>query len=279
MAAVPGALIRPAVRTMLPVCGPAGPVDQGGRDLDLPGRDVGLDADLVDDQRGAGRQGDPADDAVPVGLGVIRDAVGVFADIDVLDPVVHTDDHPVRARLGESGQVVFVRRAQAVGRAGFLAVDPEAGFPVAALQAQDDAAAPPGLGDREFPLVPGRPDVVLDRVEPERDLDVARHPVGRVLRGGEPGLVDDAAGPLGLDRNIVAQAVLGQRTGQTHDLDLIFGQGFLEPAFGNTLVVRVEAHHPSPRQIDRTLRGGQLRPLAHGLAARGRHHPLGGDGR
>ena len=86
-------------------------------------------------------QFDPPDDAVPVALRVVADAVRVLAHVHH-HAVVHADGQRVLAGR-ELAEVVFVRRGQGVVRADELAVHPDARLPVRPFEEQHHALALP----------------------------------------------------------------------------------------------------------------------------------------
>jgi hypothetical protein len=79
--------------------------------------------------------------------------VGVATDVEQI-AVVDSNGEPMLARRG-GGEVVQVRRAEAVLRSELDLVEPHRGRPVGALEKERDALAPPGRGDVDVPLIPG----------------------------------------------------------------------------------------------------------------------------
>lgn len=149
-----------------------------------------------------------------------------------------------------------MRCAQAGSDADFGVVHPELSFPVRALQEKGDSFSLPGGGDIDGLLIPCGADVVLERSQPERHFDVAGLAVFGVRLVGEPGAVNDAARPLCIDGDVVAEAVLGGRAGQIY----FVGQVFLEPLLGLTDIFRVELKIPLARKVNGiffTTYGGQ----------------------
>jgi len=180
----------------------------GDRDANLgvPVLDVRIDLHVGNLNVVIRSQFDVADDAVPVGLRVVGDAVRVDTDAD-LDRVVHADRQGVPA-LAEHAEIIFVGHAEAVVRADRLAVDPDLSLPVTSFEEQHDPFGVPLAGDVDFLLVPGGSNIVFDWSQPEGHFDVARLAVRLILFGCEPGLVHDLAGPRRLDGHFVAVAVL-----------------------------------------------------------------------
>lgn len=84
-----------------------------------------------------------ADDAIPVALGVIADAVRIFADVH--DPAVIDSNAEVVLAGSEHSQIVLVWRGEGIICADNSASDPNARFPMRALECQNDPLAPPSF--------------------------------------------------------------------------------------------------------------------------------------
>jgi hypothetical protein len=202
-------------------------------------RHVRINLQIVDPRWRGGGEFEAADDAVPVALGVIGNAVGVFADVEV-DGVVDAEGELVPAGGHRGAEVVDVRRGQAVVRAEGAAVEPDVRLPVRALEREHDPAARPGRRDFHVALEPRRARVIRFWLQPERHLEVARLPVARVFRRGEERFVDDAADPLRRERDGLADALAREGARQRERV----GQLAFEPARAEAGVLAVELKAP-----------------------------------
>ena len=102
-------------------------------------------------------------------------------------------------------------------------------------------------GQSHFALVPRDAHVVLLRLKPEGDLDVAGLSVRCVPGIAEVGTVDShPAGPLRAESHIVAPALSLKGSRQ---LDLV-GQRLPEQLLANACIVRVQPERPVPGQVD-----------------------------
>src|SRR5690348_77978 len=95
---------------------------------------------------GVGCQEQLADDAIPIPLGLIGNAVGILSDIDLLYAVVDSDGDAVTTR-GEAVEVEFLLRGQVVGGVSIGVVDPEGDGAVGAFEYNGDVFIQPVLGD------------------------------------------------------------------------------------------------------------------------------------
>ena len=215
------------------------------------GGHVGEGPQVGDGRRRGGRHRQTSDDAVPVGLGVVADAVGPVADIHQ-QAVVDAQAQGVAARRQASRQVVDVGRREAVLAADFGAVEPQARGPVDALQGQGQTLTGPGGGHVHRAAVPGHAHVVLPGLEPAGDLHVAGLAVGCEVRRGPPRPVHDVGGPRRVHAGIVAESLGLQAARQ--------GQGIREglggPALGHAHVLAVQGHLPGARQVEGLRRVG-----------------------
>ena len=116
--------------------------------------DVGEHLQVLDPHRRPGLERHPPDDAVPVALRVVADAVRVHADVDD-ERVVHADREHVHAGR-EAAEVVLVRRREAVVAADDLAVHRDERLPVRPLEREDRPPPGPVPRDLDVGLVPGR---------------------------------------------------------------------------------------------------------------------------
>ena len=135
-----------------PGAGLACKIAQPHADLDRLIPDVRIDPRIVDPDGVGCPQFEAADEAVPVALGVVGDAVGVVADVHD-HAVVDADRQPVGAGGHVTAQLIHVRRAEAVLRAEGPPVDPDGGLPMRPLQEEGEASALPGGRDFDLPLV------------------------------------------------------------------------------------------------------------------------------
>src|SRR3954468_19169595 len=109
-----------------------------------------------------------------------------------------------------------------------------------AFEHQRDVAIIPREGHFKMALEPRDADVMGLWLQPERHLDVSRHTVRRVLGSGEPGFIENSAGPLGLDGYGIADSLPRQRTRKVKRP----GERTGGPAFGEATVVLVEFKTP-----------------------------------
>ena len=206
---------------------------------------VRIDLRLLDPDRAGRQQFKASDHAVPVPLRVIGDAVRPGSNVHD-HAVVHPDCQRVLARLEPRAEVIAVRRRETRVSADLPAVQPDACFPMGALQPQHHALAVPGRRNVHHPLIPGCPDIMLLRLQEERHLDVARPTVFRVLRAFEPGIDAYLPGPLRIHRDVVAETLVLQGAGQLEALL----QGALEPAFRYSRIPAIQLKPPLAGQRD-----------------------------
>jgi hypothetical protein len=224
----------------------AGAGEEAG-DADGAGGEVGVDVHAVDPVTGRGVEGEAADDAVPVALGVVGDGVGVFAEVDAAGVVVDEEGEEVAAGF-DAGEFVAVGDGEAVGAAEVFVAEPDAGEPVGAFELELDAAAGPGGGNLDLALIPGAAGVVGVGLEPEGDLEVLGDAVGGVFGLGEERAVVDGAGPGGVEADGVAEADVLDGAGEGDGGSL--GEGLGEPALAFAGVLAVAADAPLAGEVE-----------------------------
>src|SRR5262249_11516248 len=84
----------------------------------------------------SGPQEDLTDNAVPIALGMVRDAMRIPADIND-QPVIHPDGQGVLPR-SQRAEIILVRSGEAEIGADAAVINPDARFPVRPFQEEDD---------------------------------------------------------------------------------------------------------------------------------------------
>ena len=98
-------------------------------DLQASVLDPGINLDLVDPDRRGGLQFDSTDNAVPISLGMIGDAMGVDSHVDhqaVIDP----DYEEVLACRPTGSKIIHMGSGKATVGADELTIDPNSGLPM-----------------------------------------------------------------------------------------------------------------------------------------------------
>ena len=166
-----------------------------------------MDLHILDPNLARGLQFESADDAIPICLDMIRNAVGIRTHIDS-DPVVHQDGEAVFPRRGVRAEFKNMRRCQAVAFPHQRVVEPHLRFPMAALQKKRDTPPRPIVRDFDVTLIPCRSHIMPLRLQPKRNLDVAGFTVFCIPLLQVPRAIEDTARPLRLRRDLFAQALL-----------------------------------------------------------------------
>lgn len=218
---------------------PGGFVDEGEVHPDCAAGDIGIGLDVFDVEGIVGGEFDGADDAVPVALGMVANAVGVFADLDT-DAVIDAESNAMVAGFELAGDVVDVRGGEAISVADGGSIDPEGGFPVATFEGEVDMFSFPVLRDEDVFLVPAGSDIMGAGCEPEGEFDVAGLAVGGVEGAGEVGFVLQGAGPFGFGGYGIAVALGEEGAWQADDA----GEFEVEPFFLEALVAGVHLEVP-----------------------------------
>ncbi len=185
-------------------------------DPDRVAGEVGVGLDVLDVEGVVCGECNGADDAVPVALGMVADAVGILSDLDS-DAVIDAQSDPVVAGSEMAGDIVDVLGGEAISVADEISIDPEGCFPVGAFEGEVDMFAFPVLGDEDVFLVPTGSDVMCAGGEPEGEFDITGLAVGGVEGLRKVGLVLDGAGPFGFGGHGVAVALGEEGAGQGDD--------------------------------------------------------------
>ena len=178
--------------------------------------DVGIDLQVVNIDTPRPPQLQRADDAIPVALRLVGDAMAVGAWVDVLHAVVDADGNEVLSFLNIGRDVELVRHAQAILHAHLLAVYPDGTLPMGPLEVERHVLPRPLLRQVHFTDIPRRTHIVLVGGEEEGELDVSLHTV--LLHRGVVvvGAVVERACPHGIYRDVVALQHLGHGARQGH---------------------------------------------------------------
>ena len=234
---------RPGAQGQGPVSRPAGGVAQAHPHMGRLARHVRKDLDIGDPNRAGRGHLQPSDQAVPVSLRVIADA---------MRPIAHCHPHPVvdprregvSARRQGHAEFVSVGRREAVVGAYLAPIHPQARFPVRPLQGDEYAPPRPGGRDVKVALIPRRADIMFLGLEAKRHLDVSRLAVLGILFSLPPSLDVGSPGPRRVHRDIVAKPLVLQRPRQLK----VVRQLAVEPMPRQADIGAVELEAPSPRQ-------------------------------
>ena len=164
-----------------------------------------------------------SDDAVPVALRLVGDAMGVLSDADVLDAVIDADGYLVAlAGADDLRQVVAVGYGERHLVAHFDAVDKDGGLDVRPLEQQGDVLALPLLRHIDAAAVPGGTDIVALGGEEEGELHLALDTVALHVGVEVVGRVVERARPGRRHADGTALAV-GEHGARQHDIVVVVG--------------------------------------------------------
>ena len=234
----------------------AGRVADGSRHRRRMRGDVRIDLQILDPNQRRRAQREVADEAVPVALRVVADAGGIFADVHDA-AIVHANRQRVFAGH-ELAEIIFVRRAKGIVRAEIFSVQPNLRLPVRTFERQDDVLIFPVQRNFHRALKPSDARVILFRRQPEGQFYISGLTILCKFRRGEIRRVADAAGPDGVRRHGVADALFRQRAGQMD----VAGKFFRRPIFCDARVGAVELKAPVAVQRQRVVGGQRAREQA-----------------
>ena len=170
---------------------------------------------------------------------MVGNAVRHRPDVDQ-QPIVHADGEPMFPRLQLHAEIIDMGRAQAVIGPDKAVVNPDAGLPVRAFEGQDDSLALPPRRKVHVALIPSRADVMLFRLEKERDLDMTRLAVFAILRCALPMVDSDIPRPWRVRRNVVSETLILERARQPNALC----QRTFKPMFLHAGVIGIQLKPP-----------------------------------
>ena len=234
----------------------AGRVADGSRHRRRMRRDVRVNLQIFNPNRRRRAQREVADEAVPVALRVVADAGGIFADVHDA-AIVHADRQRVFAGR-ELAEIIFVRRAERIVRAEIFSVQPDLRLPVRTFHRQDNALVFPIRGNRHRALIPRDAGVIFFRRQPEGQFHISGLAILFKFRRGEKRAVADVAGPDGVRRHVIADALFRQRAGQVEAAGKFLGR----PIFRDARVGAVELKAPGAVQRQRVVGGQRAREQA-----------------